>query len=83
MYRIQLTGNQYLPEEEVGLHYQLHRGIGIHHKAYNQTTKEFKISIGVGGPPAYSLGSIFPLPEGMSEILFPDCLVIKISIHLA
>ncbi|MBK6822975.1 MAG: UbiD family decarboxylase [Saprospiraceae bacterium] len=74
MYRIQLTGNQYLPEEEVGLHYQLHRGIGIHHKAYNQTTKEFKISIGVGGPPAYSLGSIFPLPEGMSEILFSGLL---------
>jgi 4-hydroxy-3-polyprenylbenzoate decarboxylase len=72
MYRIQLTGNQYHLDQEVGLHYQLHRGIGIHHKAFNQTNKEFKISVGIGGPPAYSLGSIFPLPEGLSEILFPD-----------
>ncbi|MBL7823036.1 MAG: UbiD family decarboxylase [Saprospiraceae bacterium] len=74
MYRIQLTGNQYHLDQEVGLHYQLHRGIGIHHKAFNQTDKEFKISVGIGGPPAYSLGSIFPLPEGLSEILFSGLL---------
>ena len=28
MYRIQLTGNEYRTNEEIGLHYQLHRGIG-------------------------------------------------------
>ncbi|HRF40457.1 MAG TPA: UbiD family decarboxylase, partial [Saprospiraceae bacterium] len=31
MYRIQLTGNEYITNKEVGLHYQLHRGIGVHH----------------------------------------------------
>lgn len=30
MYRIQLTGNDYILNEEVGLHYQIHRGIGVH-----------------------------------------------------
>ena len=35
MYRIQLSGNEYIPNEEIGLHYQLHRGIGVHHTAYN------------------------------------------------
>src|SRR6185436_9121451 len=28
MYRVQLSGGQYRPNEEVGLHYQIHRGIG-------------------------------------------------------
>src|SRR4051794_2621103 len=29
MYRVQLTGNQYVPDREIGLHYQIHRGIGV------------------------------------------------------
>ena len=33
MYRVQLAGNQYRTNEEVGLHYQIHRGIGVHHAA--------------------------------------------------
>ncbi|HRI32675.1 MAG TPA: UbiD family decarboxylase [Saprospiraceae bacterium] len=74
MYRIQLSGNQYIQNEEIGLHYQLHRGIGIHHTAYLNSDEPFKISIGVGGPPAYTLASIFPLPEGLSEILFSGLL---------
>ena len=30
MYRVQLAGNAYAPDE-AGLHYQIHRGIGAHH----------------------------------------------------
>ncbi|MEP7196540.1 MAG: UbiD family decarboxylase [Saprospiraceae bacterium] len=74
MYRIQISGNEYMQNKEIGLHYQLHRGIGIHHTAYNSSEYDFKISIGIGGPPAYALGSIFPLPEGLSEILFSGLL---------
>ncbi len=33
MYRVQLGGNQYEPDREVGLHYQIHRSIGVHHAA--------------------------------------------------
>ena len=33
MYRVQLAGNEYEPNREVGLHYQIHRGIGVHHAA--------------------------------------------------
>ncbi len=33
MYRVQLSGNDYEPNREVGLHYQIHRGIGVHHAA--------------------------------------------------
>lgn len=31
MYRVQLAGNEYEHDREIGLHYQLHRGIGVHH----------------------------------------------------
>jgi 4-hydroxy-3-polyprenylbenzoate decarboxylase len=74
MYRIQLDGNDYKQNEEIGLHYQLHRGIGIHHLEYLRRNKDFRISIGIGGPPANTLASIFPLPEGLSEILFTGLL---------
>jgi len=35
MYRIQLNGNDYVKDEEIGLHYQIHRGIGIHQAKAN------------------------------------------------
>ena len=35
MYRIQLSGNQYELNKEIGLHYQLHRGIGVHQTKAN------------------------------------------------
>lgn len=74
MYRIQLDGNDYLKDEEIGLHYQIHRGIGVHHQNHKDAQTEFQLSIAVGGPPAYALASIFPLPEGLSEILFSGLL---------
>src|SRR5260370_9117179 len=33
MYRIQLSGGQYIKNRQVGLHYQIHRSIGVHHAA--------------------------------------------------
>ena len=33
MYRLQLAGNRYQPGKELGLHYQIHRGLGVHHAA--------------------------------------------------
>ena len=56
MYRIQLTGNDYVPNEEVGLHYQLHRGIGVHQTKANEARVPLKVSVFVGGPPAHTLG---------------------------
>ncbi len=70
MYRIQLTGNNYELNKEAGLHYQLHRGIGVHQTAANKMDLPLKISVFIGGPPAHSLAAVMPLPEGMSEMLF-------------
>lgn len=74
MYRIQLAGNDYIADEEVGLHYQLHRGIGVHQTKANEQGRPLKVSIFVGGPPAHPLAAVMPLPEGLSEMIFAGAL---------
>ena len=74
MYRIQLTGNNYILNEEAGLHYQIHRGIGVHQTKANEAGLPLKVSVFVGGPPAHTLAAIMPLPEDMSELLFAGLL---------
>ncbi len=70
MYRIQLGGNDYTPNQQIGLHYQIHRGIGIHHSHAVARGEKLKVSIFVGGPPAHTFGAVMPLPEGLSELMF-------------
>ncbi len=74
MYRIQLSGNDYKQNEEIGLHYQLHRGIGVHHEAYNRSEEPFRCSIFVGGLPSHAFSAIMPMPEGISELTFAGML---------
>lgn len=74
MYRVQLSGNDYLPNREIGLHYQIHRSIGVHHAAAIQRGEKLKVNIFVGGPPAMTLSAVMPLPEGLSELLFAAAL---------
>ena len=74
MYRIQLSGNEYLPDKEVGMHYQLHRGIGIHHTQYKESEEPFRASVFIGGPPSHAFAAIMPLPEGLSELTFAGML---------
>jgi len=74
MYRIQLTGNDYVTDKEVGLHYQLHRGIGIHQAKANAANQPLKVSVFVGGPPSHTLAAVMPLPEDMSEATFAGIL---------
>ena len=57
MYRIQLSGNSYIQDKEIGMHYQLHRGIGIHQTKASKIGKPLKVSIFVGGPPAQHICS--------------------------
>jgi len=74
MYRVQLSGGEYIPDKEVGLHYQIHRGIGVHQRAANAKGESLKVNIFVGGSPAMSLAAVMPLPEGMSELTFAGAL---------
>jgi len=84
MYRVQLGGNVFDPETEVGLHYQIHRGIGVHHQSALQQGKPLPVAITVGGTPAMTLAAVMPLPEGMSELMFAGALAGgRIPMHLA
>lgn len=74
MYRIQMAGNDYITDREVGLHYQLHRGIGVHQTKANVKGQPLKVSIFVGGPPSHPLSAVMPLPEGLSELIFAGAL---------
>ena len=74
MYRIQMNGNDYKINEEIGLHYQIHRGIGVHQTKANEIDKPLKVSIFIGGSPANTLAAVMPLPEGLPELTFAGAL---------
>ena len=74
MYRVQLSGNAYRVDQEVGLHYQIHRGIGVHHAAAIRRGIPFRVNVLVGGPPALALAAVMPLPEGLPELAFAGAL---------
>ena len=70
MYRIQLGGNKYVADQQIGMHYQIHRGIGVHHHAALEKGDDLRVSIFVDGPPSHTLGAVMPLPEGLAEVMF-------------
>jgi 4-hydroxy-3-polyprenylbenzoate decarboxylase len=74
MYRVQMSGNAYEPGREVGLHYQIHRGIGVHHAAAIRRGEALKVNVCVGGPPALTVAAVMPLPEGLPELSFAGAL---------
>lgn len=74
MYRVQLAGNEYARELECGLHYQIHRGIGVHHARALELGLPFPVNVSVGGTPAMTVAAVMPLPEGMSELTFAGAL---------
>jgi len=74
MYRVQLSGGSFKPNEEVGLHYQIHRGIGYHHAEAIKAKVPLRVNVFVGGPPAMTVAAIMPLPESVPEIFFAGLL---------
>ena len=74
MYRIQLSGNDYAQNQEVGLHYQIRRDIGIHHTKAQQAGQPLRVSLFIGGPPANTFAAVMYLPEGMPEVAFAGVL---------
>lgn len=74
MYRIQLSSPFLEQDREVGLHYQIHRGIGFHHAQAMRLGERLRVNIFVGGSPAMTLAAAMPLPEGISELTFAGAL---------
>ena len=74
MYRIQISGNEYIPNEECGLHYQIKRDIARHHQKALEEGRPLKVSIFIGGPPSHTFAAVMPMPENLSELLFAGML---------
>ncbi len=74
MYRVQISGNDYIPNREVGLHYKIHRGIGVHHAAAVRRGESLRVNVFVGGPPSMTVAAVMPLPEGLPEFAFAGAL---------
>jgi 4-hydroxy-3-polyprenylbenzoate decarboxylase len=74
MYRIQLSGGRYERDRQIGLHYQIHRGIGVHHRAALRRGEKLRVNVFVGGPPAMTVAAVMPLPEGLPELVFAGAL---------
>lgn len=74
MYRVQISGGRYSAGREVGIHYQIHRGIGVHHAEAIERGEPFRVSIFVGGPPSMTVAAVMPLPEGLPELAFAGLL---------
>lgn len=74
MYRVQISGGAYEQDKEIGLHYQIHRGIGVHHEAATRLDQPLDVNVFVGGTPAMSVAAVMPLPETMSELTFAGAL---------
>lgn len=74
MYRVQISGGQYEPNHQAGIHYQIHRGMGAHHAAALRRKEKLRVNIFVGGPPAMTVAAVMPMPEGMSELAFAGIL---------
>ena len=74
MYRIQISGNEYIPNEECGLHYQIKRDIARHHQKAIEEGRPLKVSIFIGGPPSHTFAAVMPMPENLSELLFAGML---------
>jgi 4-hydroxy-3-polyprenylbenzoate decarboxylase len=74
MYRVQISGNDYSPNLEAGLHYQIQRGIAAHHADALRQRIPLPVNVFVGGAPAMTLAAVMPLPEGFSELRFAGIL---------
>jgi 4-hydroxy-3-polyprenylbenzoate decarboxylase len=74
MYRVQISGNQFSPDQQAGLHYQIHRGIGAHHAEAIARGDLLRVNVFIGGAPSMTVAAVMPLPEGMPELSFAGLL---------
>ncbi|MDR1727768.1 MAG: UbiD family decarboxylase [Acidobacteriota bacterium] len=55
---------------QLGMHVQIHRGLGFHHHEAELRGEPLPVNIFLGGPPALTLAAVAPLPEDVPEAVF-------------
>ncbi|HVG98149.1 MAG TPA: UbiD family decarboxylase [Chloroflexota bacterium] len=58
-----------------GMHWQIQKGGGFHHRAAERHGQALPVTVFLGGPPALILAAVAPLPENVPELLLASLLV--------
>jgi UbiD family decarboxylase len=61
--------NQLYEDQVVGMHFQIHRGIGFHYHEAEAQARALPANLFLGGPPALILAAVAPLPENVPELV--------------
>jgi len=69
MYRVQRHSST-----TTGMHWQIGKGGGFHHRVAQDRGEDLPVTVFVGGPPALTLAAIAPLPENVPELLLASLL---------
>ena len=66
---------QIFDDSTLGMHFQIHRGIGFHYYEAEKRNEPLPVNVFLGGPPALILSAIAPLPENIPEAIFASLLL--------
>lgn len=69
---VQLSGNKYVFNEELGLLFDVCQT--VEELSKNTENKALKVSIFIGGPPAHNAALAFPPPKNISEVIWAGAL---------
>jgi UbiD family decarboxylase len=69
--------NQIFDDTTLGMHFQIHRGMGFHYYEAEKQQQSLHANIFLGGPPALILSAIAPLPENVPEAVLASLLLGK------
>ncbi|MFQ5512113.1 MAG: UbiD family decarboxylase [Candidatus Krumholzibacteriia bacterium] len=69
IYRMHVYGG-----DRTGMHMQIQKGGGFHYHEAEKKSHPLPLACVIGADPALMLSGIFPLPEGLSEIMFSGIL---------
>jgi 4-hydroxy-3-polyprenylbenzoate decarboxylase len=61
-------------KNETGMHMQIQKGGGFHYHKAEKEGKPLELACVLGADPALMLAGIFPLPEGLEEVVFSGIL---------
>ncbi|WP_342437122.1 UbiD family decarboxylase [Paenibacillus sp. FSL L8-0436] len=70
MYRVQIYD-----DNTTGVHWQIHKGGGFHHREAELLGEALPVSVFLGGPPALIAAAIAPLPERLPELLLASLML--------
>ena len=69
MYRMQV-----FDDATTGMHWQIHKGGGLHYHEAEKRGRSLPVTVFLGGPPALIAAAVAPLPESVPELMLASLL---------